>query len=122
MLKGWQVLFASLAISVSAVNVNALCTGDGCSIMGATMFTYFLCWPIYLAWIVLALFDFSVPSYKFGIILGIIASIWIYDSTVNLGRVDLFWLPISHLLFAITMFTFLKLRKPSRMVNLGSSE
>ena len=93
-----------LIISLSATNVNALCVGDGCRIMGATMFTYFVCWPIYLVWIVLALFDFSVPTHKFGMILGIITSIWIYDSTVNLDRIDMIFLPISHLIFALIMY------------------
>ena len=86
-----------------------LCVGQGCKILGAVMLSYFFFWPVYLGLIIAGIFFKYVKIVLFGAILGIYLTINMYDSTINLGREDLYWIPAGHLLFASIMFViFLK--------------
>ena len=86
-----------------------LCVGQGCKILGAVMLSYFFFWPVYLGLIIAGIFFKYVKIVLFGAILGIYLTIHMYDSTINLGREDLYWIPAGHLLFASIMFViFLK--------------
>ncbi len=86
-----------------------LCVGQGCQILGAVMLSYFFFWPLYLGLVIAGIVFKYVKIVLFGAILGIYLTMLMYDSTINSGREDLYWIPAGHLLSAFIMFViFLK--------------
>ena len=78
-----------------------LCNGPkACGIVGATMFTYTLFWPLYLVLSLWGMIGRGKISMYLGSAMATLSTIWVYDLTVNAGRSDLFWIPTGHLAFA----------------------
>ena len=78
-----------------------LCKGPkACGILGASIFSFFLFWPLYTALSLKGFFGKDVKLMYFGSAMAALSTIWIYDLTVNVDRPDLYWIPASHLAFA----------------------
>ena len=73
-------------------------TPEACGILGASIFSFFLFWPLYTALSLKGFFGKDVKLMYFGSAMAALSTIWIYDLTVN--RPALYWIPASHLAFA----------------------
>tara|TARA_B100000902_G_C27280163_1_gene901266 strand:+ start:529 stop:834 length:306 start_codon:yes stop_codon:yes gene_type:complete len=81
-----------------------LCNSDeACDILGSVLFSVFLFWPAYSGWAIAGFISKYVKLMFLGALSALLTAIWMYDSTINLGRDDLYWIPAIHLVFAVLM-------------------
>ena len=81
-----------------------LCNSDdSCDILGSVLFSVFLFWPAYSCWTIAGVISKYVKLMFLGSLSALLTAIWMYDSTINLGRDNLYWIPAIHLVFAVLM-------------------
>ena len=83
-----------------------LCNTDqACNILGSVLLSVFFFWPVYSGWTIAGFISKYVKLMLIGALSALLTATWMYDSTINLGRDDLYWIPAIHLVFAGLMFS-----------------